>query len=128
MIEECISANIGASLNGDNMSVIAYADDIVLLSPSLNHLKRLVKVCNEYGNRWFIKFNGKKSTMLQTVNKLYDNHELNVKINDSDLAVVSNIKYLGCEINSNNNYNENASKNFANVRAAFDSLLSIFSV
>ena len=48
MIEECITANIGASLNGENMSVIAYADDIVLLSPSLNHLKRLVKICNDY--------------------------------------------------------------------------------
>ena len=42
--------NIGAYLYRLNISIIVYADDIILLSPSYTQLKLLLDTCGEYSS------------------------------------------------------------------------------
>ncbi|CAF1116089.1 unnamed protein product, partial [Brachionus calyciflorus] len=39
LIEECLNANIGAQFKIINVSVIVYADDLMLISPVDTHLQ-----------------------------------------------------------------------------------------
>jgi hypothetical protein len=48
LIEECLQEGIGAKKGNINVSIIAYFDDIILLSTTRAHLERLLKICNKY--------------------------------------------------------------------------------
>ena len=78
LIHNCTHANVGAIFNKINVSIIVYADDILLLSPVDSHLQILLNICNDYSNLWRINFNAAKSnngriwtTILQRINILY---------------------------------------------------------
>ena len=60
LIHQCTKKNIGAYLYRLNISIIVYADDIILLSPSDTQLEMLFDTCGEYSKFWRIKFNAKK--------------------------------------------------------------------
>ena len=46
------------------MGAVTYADDITLLSPSVNGLKHMLKVCEQFSHDFDIEFNPGKSKML----------------------------------------------------------------
>jgi len=43
---------------------LAYADDIVLLAPSANAMRRMLSVCNEYDTNYSVAFSALKSKCL----------------------------------------------------------------
>ncbi len=43
------------------MGAVVFADDIKLLTPTFKGLKKLVSICEKYGEEYDIKFNGTKS-------------------------------------------------------------------
>lgn len=46
------------------MNNISYADDMVLLSPSIGGLRKLVRVCESYAEAHGLRYNAKKSELL----------------------------------------------------------------
>jgi hypothetical protein len=46
------------------MGAFAYADDVILLSPTIGALKKMLKVCNAYSVEFKIKFNEAKCKLL----------------------------------------------------------------
>jgi hypothetical protein len=64
LIIECIHLKVGGLLYGKNVSIIMYADDIILISTSDTHLQILLSKCEEYASKWNIKFNTKKSMVM----------------------------------------------------------------
>ena len=73
-----------------------YADDLVLVSPSLAGLSQLLHECEQFGTRHDLKYNAKKSDVM-----IYRSMTLkgctipNVKLNGIILHVVASYKYLG---------------------------------
>ena len=57
LIDECLSQNIGALVGSLNLSIIMYADDIILISSIDNHLQTLLSICEQFASKWYIKFN-----------------------------------------------------------------------
>ncbi|RMZ95628.1 hypothetical protein BpHYR1_051805 [Brachionus plicatilis] len=55
---------IGALLNGLNLSIIAYCDDIIILSPFYGHTMRLLEDCFKFEKEWKMEFNPRKSASL----------------------------------------------------------------
>eukprot|EP00111_Clytia_hemisphaerica_P002651 TCONS_00007501-protein len=54
--------NIGTRLPGGiNTSVVAFADDIILLSPTLKQLQQMLDKCVEFGKDHGLKFNKTKT-------------------------------------------------------------------
>ncbi|RNA18950.1 hypothetical protein BpHYR1_000614 [Brachionus plicatilis] len=56
--------NLGASINGTNLSVIGYCDDLVIQAPSFSHYQTLLDKYSKYAQRWNIDFNPSKSAAL----------------------------------------------------------------
>ena len=54
-------AGVGCHINGEYVGAFGYADDIILLSPSLCALKHSITLCEDYAKRFKILFNSIKS-------------------------------------------------------------------
>ena len=61
MLEEICSLNVGTTLDGTFTGIIAYADDLILMSPTISGLQTMVNHCISYGQRRMIKFNSSKT-------------------------------------------------------------------
>jgi hypothetical protein len=93
-INKIISSDFGLSIDNYNCSILAYCDDILILSPSLSSLQKILDICSDYGSDWNIKFNPLKSCIFQTGRKLYNDVHIKLVLNSFDVPVVSN----GCAI------------------------------
>ena len=120
LIYACIKENIGARINNINVSIIVYADDIILLSPVDSHLQRLLDICDEYSKFWRIKFNAKKSNVMEFGPQFFNNSAF--FINDNLITKVDEITYLGVKISNKLNFNEIAIEKFRDVQKSVYSL------
>ena len=86
--EGCYIGNICAN-------AFAYADDIVLLSPSCTALRNLIKICETCANVYEIKFNPDKCTLLifSQIKNVED--YINITLCGSKIKTISNEKHLG---------------------------------
>jgi len=46
------------------VGALAYADDIVLLAPTPSVMRRLLRICDQYGRQFSVMFNAAKSAWL----------------------------------------------------------------
>ena len=56
--------NTGCVIGSTTINHLMYADDLVILSPSVSRLSELMQVCGLYGLSHDIKYNSKKSAVL----------------------------------------------------------------
>jgi hypothetical protein len=120
LIEECTKLNIGACIGNVNVSIIVYADDIILISPIDSHLQKLLNVCTEYSNKWLIKFNPSKSNIISFGKSLFPNR--NFYLSDKILNETKSFEYLGIEINNDFDFNSLAITKFDKVQKSILSL------
>lgn len=64
LIVELSNTNVGCSIDGHCINSISYADDMVLLSPSIASIRRLLGVCEEYAKSHGLLYNVKKCELL----------------------------------------------------------------
>jgi len=72
---------------------LLYADDIVLLSHSCFGLRKLVNICEDFGNHWDIKSNRLKSQLMTFGGN--NPSGMTLSMNGVSLPWVSKAKYLG---------------------------------
>ena len=88
--------NTGCVIGSTNINHLMYADDLVILSPSVSGLSELMQVCGLYGLNHDIKYNSKKSAVLIFKSKFMKNVDVpSFKINGETIQEVDNVKYLG---------------------------------
>ena len=95
LLNKCLDQNIGCKLGNFNVSIVAYCDDILLMSPTVNHLNRLLNTCNSYADSWKLEFNQKKSNYI-AFEKFYKKNA--VKMNNLFIPRVKSFIYLGLPI------------------------------
>ena len=84
-------------------NAFAYADDIVLLSPSCKALKNLILICEEFALEYKLNFNPQKCKML-IFSKIKTNpNDINIEIGGHKIEVVQSEKHLGHTIQTGNN-------------------------
>jgi len=119
LIEECLKANLGAQFKNINVSVIVYADDIMLISPVDTHLQKLLNICGEYGKLWRIKFNPTKTNVISFGSPLFST---TFYLNGAPLKETDEIEYLGFVFKANLDFNTQAIENFKKVQRSFFSI------
>jgi len=72
---------------------LLYADDIVLLSPLCFGLRKLVNICEDFGNHWDIKLSPLKSQLMTFGGN--NPSGMTLSMNGVSLPWVSKVKYLG---------------------------------
>ena len=88
--------NTGCVIGSTTINHLMYADDLVILSPSVSGLSELMQVCGLYGLNHDIKYNSKKSAVLIFKSKFMKNVDVpSFKINGETIQEVDNVKYLG---------------------------------
>ena len=101
MLNEIQSSNVGCHIGDTPANAFAYADDIVLIAPTIASLNKLVRICELYSTHFSLKFNSDKS-FIQVFN-----HRSNVNIDNIDvyffndkIDVLSEVNHLGFIYNS----------------------------
>ncbi|XP_049696641.2 retrovirus-related Pol polyprotein from type-1 retrotransposable element R2 [Helicoverpa armigera] len=96
LICELSNTNIGCSIDGHCVNNISYADDMVLLSPSISALRRLLRICEDYAVTHGLRYNAVKSELMvfKAGNKCYDIVPP-VTLAGTPLTRVTQFKYLG---------------------------------
>jgi hypothetical protein len=96
LIERLSSTHVGCYIDDTCVNNISYADDMVLLSPSMGGLKKLISTCEAYAEVHGLKYNSKKSEiMIFKAPKQQPRRVPPVYIGRVALKVVDSFKYLG---------------------------------
>ena len=98
------SLPVGCNIGGTVINHLAYADDVVLISPSVKGLHRLVDQCVSFGDDFDISFNRRKTVcMAITANNYVMLNHPSLLLRDAPLTFVTSFKCLGFHINSSFN-------------------------
>jgi hypothetical protein len=124
LLNECIDLKIGANINGLNLSIVAYCDDIVLLAPSSGHCQKLLETCSKYAKLWKIDFNPSKSVAL-TFQKGKNTDVPNFSLNCLQIPNVQNFEYLGLPIGDNEFISNYIEEKWKKVERSFYSLYGL---
>lgn len=96
LIVELSSTQVGCSIDGLCVNSVSYADDMVLLSPSISALRRLLAVCEIYTEAHGLVYNVQKSKLLVfRVTRKKPAHIPSVMLKGVVLERVRDFKYLG---------------------------------
>lgn len=102
LIVELGRTKVGCSVEGTIVNSISYADDMVLLSPSVRALRKLISICEGYAESHGLRYNVQKSELLvfEAGNKKITDLPP-IKLNGETLRRVTSFKYLGHVVTEN---------------------------
>ncbi len=105
--QELDSLKVGCYINKQCVNHLFYADDAVLLAPTVGGLQRLIDACAEFATVHDISYNFKKTLCVPFVPKvLGELHIPSVYLGQHSLRWVNEHKYLGFRLTSN--FSDNA--------------------
>lgn len=102
LVEILSNLGIGCHLRDLFLSILLYADDMALLSPSLKGLQRLLTETEQYCKTWDIMLNAKKSKNLF----FGKSHSLTpLHLDGKQIEWVKSWRYLGITVQSHTSFN-----------------------
>lgn len=123
LLSRCTKSGLGACIGSVNTSIVAYCDDLIIMSPLKSHLKTLLSICEEYAIEWKIKFNPSKSIIYCTNRKLLS--ESCFSLNGGRLRTAENLEYLGLPIGDREFVEKFMEDRFKSVEKTFFSIKKI---
>ena len=94
--------NIGCHIGKLFLAILLFADDICLMAPTRSALQKMIDTCYDYCFKNGLSFNPFKSKVLVFSKQRVNLDEIKpLQLNGSEIAFVSQIKYLGMNIESN---------------------------
>jgi hypothetical protein len=64
LVTSLANTGLGCHIGSFFVGALAYADDLVLLAPSANAMRRMLRICEDYAVQFNVVFNGSKSKCL----------------------------------------------------------------
>lgn len=101
MIEKVSESSTGCKLGNRSSNIIAYADDLVLLSPSSSGLQELLNIIENEAKAIDIEINPSKSVCMYFKHKHDNVKDPILYLYESKLEVVHECRYLGFVIDCN---------------------------
>jgi len=96
LAEEIKRSGIGVDFHGVTISLLLYADDVVLLAEAESDLQNLISVLNSWCKRWRLNVNKSKTQIMHIRKQNQSRSEFVFKLNDGEvLQYASAYKYLG---------------------------------
>ena len=97
LIKTLRDSGMGCYVGPHFMGCIAYADDLVLMSPTKNGLLQMLDICNQFSLDYKLKFNGAKSQYIVFDRKVNPG-EHNIQVFDIMLTNQDNVNHLGHKV------------------------------
>ena len=89
------NSGYGCYVNKLFFGCIMYADDLLLISPSVKGLQYMLNICYDFGSSANIVFNSSKSFSIAVGHKKVTSTLQNLQLGADDICWVNRIKYLG---------------------------------
>jgi hypothetical protein len=83
---------------------------MLLVAPSISKMNKTIEKCVEFGSKWLIKFNPKKSVILNAGENLFKNEQIKELMGQAEMPVVEISKYLGVQIDTCNDDEQTLNK------------------
>ena len=64
LLDELSKEGVGCHVGHAFAGALSYADDLTLISPSLNSMKKMLSICERFANSYDVLFNSSKSVSL----------------------------------------------------------------
>ena len=116
----------GCHIGSNFIGCLAYADDVVIMAPTLHGLQDMLDTCSEFGTKYGVLYNTKKTLCMRISKDNTENTEFNVTLNDSKLMWVSKVKYLGIYVRSDLNDTDDMQAKRSEFFVSLNSLLGNF--
>ena len=100
---------IGCHIGKKYMGSFAYADDIVLLSPSVSSLKLQLEICHKFSQDYNIKFNAEKSKLI-----IYGGSPVSIEFQGRDIPICTSEKHVGNLVGSDHEIKQTIIRNACN--------------
>lgn len=96
LLNEIDHLNLGVELTDNlTLSVLAYADDLVIFSDDPEKLQILLNYVSEWCHRWRMQINSDKTKVVQFRSRRQGSENVTFQINGIKLEQVTHYKYLG---------------------------------
>ena len=102
LIAKLARSGYGCRVSQHFVGALSYADDITLLSPSLQGLQYMVNICEEYGKEFHVTFNDKQTTGM--VFGASNGNCKAIQVNGNNVDWVTNAKHLGNVVDNKLSY------------------------
>ena len=87
--------NFGCHIDNIFLGCLCYADDILLISPSVSALQMMLNICDDVGKELAITFNPMKSSCIMFGSGYAKYNPSSMTLSNSEISWVKNLKYLG---------------------------------
>ena len=105
---EINNLNKGIEFGNEKLSILMYADDIVLLASSEEDLQIMLNTLNSWSTKWSIDINQSKSKIVHFRKPHTPKTSSNFAIGDKNITVATIYKYLGTYFSEFLNFTEHA--------------------
>ena len=99
LLENIHDSKMGCHIGNSPVNAFVYADDIVLLSPTIIGLRGLLNLCEDFSNNSGINFNPKKSSLL-IFSRIVNSKFVKIYLNDILVPILNVFNHLGSKISN----------------------------
>ena len=102
LLQRLCKSKLGCHIDGKYMGSFGYVDDIVLLAPTVNSLKQMMTLCDEFGTEYYVTFNPDKYQFIH-ISSDNDSKIEGINHNGCFIKTVKKALHLGHPISEYNN-------------------------
>jgi retron-type reverse transcriptase len=125
--EQLNKANCGCMVGGRSVNALSYADDMVLMAPTLSALRQLIAICEKFAQPHDIIYNTTKTVcMLIKPRCCKINYSTHAVLGNTPLQFVDDFKYLGHIISADCRDEKDVHKQFRRQNAVGNMLVRKF--
>ena len=110
LAQEINRLNCGVNLDGTIISVLLYADDIVLIAPTEENLQLMLDTMNSWCKKWKLTVNQEKTKVIHFRTASVNRSTFEFKCGNKDIEYTSSYKYLGLWLHEHLNINKSVSE------------------
>ena len=110
LAQEINRLNCGVNLDGTIISVLLYADDIVLIAPTEENLQLMLDTMNSRCRKWKLTVNQEKTKVIHFRTSSVNRSTFEFKCGVKDIEYTSSYKYLGLWLHEHLNLNKSVSE------------------
>ena len=96
--------NCGIDINGHNLSILLYADDIVLMAADEMSLQKMLTFIRQWCNKWRMAINAEKTQVVHFRRPSTPRTNFNFTFGEKYLMIVPVYKYLGVQFDEHLNF------------------------
>ena len=112
------------SMNNQELSILLYADDIVLLSEKASGLQRAINLFQEYCRKWKLKVNLKKTKIIIFNSSIKSNCKYKFYFDNNIVEIVNRYCYLGIIFTNNCSFKQCSENLQAKASKAYYALIN----